>query len=79
MPGIHDVVRPDDVSGQIVGRYMLTGVLTYDGRQQGSTIYAETDQQLMEMARAMKAEMLERCGQMAHEIYPADDWRLRII
>lgn len=36
----------EDVSGQIVGSYTLMGSLHYEGRKQGNTIYAGTEDAL---------------------------------
>ena len=65
--------------GTIVGRYMLTGILMYETRQQGSQFYAETESELMEIATALKHEKVAECGQAAQTIYPADSWSMRII
>lgn len=35
----------EEVNGSVVGRYQLTCSLRYDGRKQGSTIYAETEEE----------------------------------
>jgi hypothetical protein len=44
----------DDVRGVVVGACLIQGRLYYDGRPQGPTFYGETDEVVLEQARAYK-------------------------
>ena len=68
----------EEVNGAVVGRYQLICSLRYDGRKQGSTIYAETENEAKLIAEDRKAEILRGCGAAAREIFPLDAWELRV-
>ena len=68
----------EDVSGLIVGRYMLIGSLHYEGRKQGGTIYAETEDALIAAANEYVRQQRHECGEAFQYIYPKDAWELRI-
>ena len=79
MGNIHDVMREESPSGVIVGRYYLVGVLKYDGRIQSRQMYAETEEELIAQAKKCKRRILDRCDQVAREIFPDDAaWKLEI-
>jgi hypothetical protein len=67
----------DDVNGQVIGAVMSVGWLTYEGRKQGQTLYAESEDALQRKAAEVKASML-RDG-AAHLIWPDNAaWKLVI-
>lgn len=69
----------DDVSGVVVGEVVsVIARLHYQGRPQAKMIYAESAEAAHEKARQQKAEILADCGPVAKEIYPTDEWELRI-
>lgn len=68
----------EEVNGCIVGPYMLTGTLRYDGRQQGKVLYCETESQLIAEADSMLSDIKRQCGPVFDLIYPQDKWELRI-
>lgn len=79
MANIHTVFKDDCVSGVIVGGDYVTGLLCYQGRQQGQQLWADGLEQLRARAEALKAELLAECGDVALYIYPRDDWTLKIL
>ena len=68
----------EEVNGTVVGRYQLICSLRYDGRKQGSMIYAETEEEAKRVAEDRKAEILRQCGEAARDIFPLDAWELRV-
>jgi len=68
----------EDVSGLIVGSYMLIGSLHYEGRKQGSTIYAGTEDALIAAANEYVQQQRHEYGKAFWHIYPKDAWELRI-
>ena len=68
----------DEVGGAVVGRYQIICSLRYAGRKQGSTFYAETEDEARRVAEDRKNEIILRCGVAAHDIFPLDSWELRI-
>lgn len=68
----------EEVNGHVVGRYQLICSLRYDGRKQGSTIYAETEEEAKRVAEDRKAEIIRECGAAACDIFPLDAWELRV-
>ena len=76
---IHDVLKEDDVCGQIIGSIASVGFLSYDGRQQGQTIYAENESELKRKAEVMKNEIINDMGEAFKLIYPGDNWKLVIL
>ena len=79
MANIHTVFKDDCVNGSIIGGDYVTGLLCYQGRQQGDQLWADTLEQLRENAEALKGELLAECGDVALYIYPRDDWTLKIL
>ena len=69
----------DDVSGGVIGRYMLSGALYYGGKRQGGIMYAETEAALREMAEARLMDRKTEIGLAFGEIYTdSGGWSLRI-
>jgi hypothetical protein len=68
----------EEVNGVIVGRFMMTADLRYEGRRQGAPIYAETEAQVMEIANERLAEIKSECGIVFRDIYPNQSWEVRI-
>ena len=68
----------EDVIGTVVGRYQLICSLRYDGRKQGSMIYAEDEDEAKRVAEDRKAEIIRECGAAAGDIFPLDAWELRV-
>ena len=75
---ILQTIFEDDVQGEIIGRYLLRGVLYYDGWPQGGSVYAETEQELFALCKQKRDERLAELGSVAKEIYPLDKWEVRI-
>lgn len=68
----------DDVNGTIIGGDYVTGQLFYDGRAQTGTFYADSDDELIEMARTKKRELIASVEGVLG-IYEDDSlWQLRI-
>ena len=74
----HDWDYEEEVDGHVVGRYYLTCSLRYEGRKQGPTIYAETEEEAKRIAEDRKAEIIRECGAAACDIFPLDAWELRV-
>jgi len=68
----------EDVSGLIVGSHTLIGSLHYEGQNQGSTIYAGTEDALIASANEYVRQRRHECGEAFRHIYPKDAWELRI-
>lgn len=69
----------EEVNGVVVGRHQLICSLRYDGRKQGSMIYAETEDEAIRIAEDRKAEIIRACGEAVRDIFPLDDaWELRV-
>ena len=68
----------EEVNGHVAGRYQFICSLRYDGRKQGSTIYAESEDEAKRIAEVRKAEIIKECGAAARDIYPLDAWELRV-
>jgi hypothetical protein len=76
---IMDTQFDDDVSGTVIGRYLLTGVLRYACRDQGPRFRAETDDELRTLAAERLAALRRDYGPAFADIYPdPDGWRLKI-
>lgn len=68
----------DDVNGVIVGGDFICGQLFYDGRPQTQKFYADSEDELIEMARAKKREFIESVEGVLG-VYEDDSlWQLRI-
>ena len=46
----------EEVRGQVIGRYLISGRLYYEDRPQGSMISAETEEEIIAIAEARVAE-----------------------
>ena len=68
----------EEVNGSVVGRYQLICSLRYDGRKQGSMIYAETEEEAKRVAEDRMSEILRKCGAAARDIFQLDAWELRV-
>jgi hypothetical protein len=62
----------EEVNGTVVGRYQLICSLRYDGRKQGSMIYADDEEEAKRVAEDRKAEIIRECGAAAkvHKLDP---------
>lgn len=70
----------DDVQGVVVGTYFQQAFLTYEGRKQGSTIYARTDEEAKEVANAYIQNQREECGEAFAMIYPNKAaWQVKFV
>lgn len=78
MSNIHDVFKCDDVNGVIIGGDFVCAKLCYDGRQQGSQIYAEDVADALGKASELKKELIADLGvHLAKEVYPSDEsWKI---
>jgi len=68
----------EEVNGAVVGRYQLICSLRYGGKKQGSTIFAETEEEAKRVAEGRKADIIRECGAAAGDIFPLDAWELRV-
>ena len=75
---IHDVAKEDDVCGQIIGDILSVGFLSYEGRKQGQTLYADNEVELKKKAEQLKSEIINDMGEAFRMIYPGDNWKLVI-
>lgn len=64
----------DDPTGVVIGAFVQQAALFYQGRQQSQSFYAKTDDELLQMARELKAALIAENPL----IYRQDDWELRI-
>jgi hypothetical protein len=64
----------DIVSGVVIGDFLKSGGLFYEGRQQGQRFHADDDEGLRVIARKMKGDYVRS----SPSVYPADAWELRI-
>lgn len=79
MANIHDVFKTDDINGVIVGGEYIAAKLCYDGRKQGNTIYADSQEQAKNLAIETKKEFRQDLGDLLfNEIYP-DDLKWQIV
>lgn len=68
----------ESVNGQIVGTQYAIGAIYYNGRKQGSTIYGETQGDLMANCKAKIAMIKVDCGDAFIHIYPKDSWEIKV-
>lgn len=73
-----NTIYEEDVSGEVIGICMVVADLRYDGRKQGSTIYAATEDEAKQVAEDRKNNIISRCGEAALSIFPLDAWEIRI-
>ncbi|NCC40361.1 MAG: hypothetical protein EOM21_13065 [Gammaproteobacteria bacterium] len=67
----------DDPRGLVIGACLTRGLLCYDGRPQGRPLYGETDDAVLEQARAYR----DRCyaEPIGREIWPdREAWTVRL-
>lgn len=78
MANIHDVFKEEDVSGTIVGGDFICAKLCYEGRQQGSKIYADDVADALGKAVELKKGLIADLGRdLAKETYPDDEsWKI---
>jgi hypothetical protein len=70
----------DDVNGSIVGQMISVGQLTYDGRNQYATIYADNEEQLKQKAAAILNSKKADLSEAFSLIYPNENkWALKIL
>lgn len=69
----------DDVSGVIVGGDYMQGFLTYEGRKQGSDMYAVNEDALKVLANEKWNSIKKEHGQVFRDIYPSNAWMLEIV
>lgn len=67
----------EHVNGQIIGSYTITGQLFCNGRKQGQTIYAESDEGMRVKAEEFISQKKAECGEVFNLIFPGE-WDLRI-
>lgn len=68
----------DDVRGHVIGQFVTVADLFYEGRKQGRTIYAPTEDGAIQAGQALKADIIASCGEGARHIFPLDAWEIRI-
>lgn len=80
MASIHDILKEDDVNGQIIGGFVVVGFLTYEGRRQTQDFYADTEELLKVAANDRLAERREEIGETYSLIYPnKNGWSLKVV
>jgi hypothetical protein len=68
----------DEVRGQIIGD-VTSGALFYDGRKQGASIYGYSAEEVIEKAKAMRAELVSTLGGHPCFLYQDSElWEVRI-
>lgn len=70
--------QEEEVNGVVVGPYSLACSLFYEGRKQGKTIFASTEDEARQIAECLKTDITLRCGNAARDIFPLNAWELRI-
>lgn len=78
MSNIHDRIREDDVSGEIVGGLYVVGALFYDGKKQSKYFYASTEESLKSQSEEFVSGKKSEFGELFKSIWPRDSWELRI-
>jgi len=78
MGNIHDVFKPDDVNGEIIGGDFCSGRLFYDGRPQVERIFSDTEENLKTELLAELSRIKQESGDVYYLIYPANTWEIRI-
>lgn len=69
----------EEVNGVVIGAYRVIGRLFCNGRPQGQTISAESEQELKDKANEYVAQRKLELGEfLFKEIFPGD-WELRIV
>jgi hypothetical protein len=69
----------DDVRGVVIGGDSVQAALFYDGRQQGSDVYADSDQEAVEKCKAMRDERVKELGGHPCYLYQEPElWEVRI-
>jgi len=78
MGSIHDVFKDDEVSGQVVGAFLVSGRLFYSGRPQSQHYFCEDDDALKMELAARHNEIKREYGEAYGLIYPEPRWEIRI-
>lgn len=70
----------DDVSGTIVGSIKISAYVSYDGRKQGTTIYADSEEEAKKTANNYIKSLREENGEfLFNQIWPEKAWRLNFV
>lgn len=64
----------DDVNGQIIGGDYVIAWVSYEGRKQGRTIYAENQKQAEQELTRIVLDMQDEFGDSFRLIYPKKEW-----
>ena len=64
----------DDVNGQIIGGDYVAAWVSYEGRKQGRTIYAENQKQAEQMLTRIVLDIQDELGDSFKLIYPKKEW-----
>ena len=67
----------EEVNGVVIGTYYLAGRVFLNGKQQGGTIYDETEEGLREKANTYVSELKAEWGALFSEVFKGK-WELRI-
>jgi hypothetical protein len=67
-------MHDDDVDGQIIGGFFGDCWLTYDGRKQGPTMYAQDQDTAKILLNNLQGQIKASCGSVYRDIYPAQLW-----
>ena len=68
----------DDVRGEIIGDITFSGNLYYDGRQQGKTLTANSEAELIKMAKDAIKKFKDEFSGFPTYLYPEDKWEFKI-
>lgn len=70
----------DDVNGTVIGSITTSiGGLYYDGRKQGKTFYAQSDDELIRLSNEQLEKIKLENGEFVFKlIYPEEKWEIRI-
>lgn len=69
----------DDVRGVIIGGESVQSALFYDGRQQGADIYADSEQEAVEIGNARRDKLVAELGGHPCYLYQQHElWEVRI-
>jgi hypothetical protein len=73
------MIFEEEVNGQIIGGDFLTGQLFYDNRPQRHPFYGNTDEELVEKAKKIKADLIAENSGFPCYLYQDDSkFELRI-
>lgn len=74
MPGIHEVFKDEDTTGQVVGGFKTAAALFYEGRRQCQNIYADSEGEATSRLEGVRAELLLENPQ----VFKPSSWEVRI-